>query len=257
MPAERAPSVLGDATAQHLGDPSVQKRMTMILGHIDLCRARVLDIGCGNGVYTTRMSQLGAHAVGVDVEPIRLGSAREFKRLHGAKDLSFSLASAMSLPFADDAFDVVTMIEVLEHVEDDARALLEVRRVLRDGGKVAIFVPNRLWPFETHGMRLGGKEILFPFIPGLSWAPGFIRNRLEIARVYGREGLVTLLRRSGFESQGVTFMWPAVDQNRMGPLKNARVRSSLRRLSNALEKSPLSSFGLSIFAAAINKKPTS
>lgn len=153
MPSRRAPSDLGDWTAQHLGDHSVRKRMTMILRHVDLRGARVLDLGCANGVYTTRMSQLGAHAMGIDVEPIRLGSAQEFKHRHGAEDASFMLASAMSLPFADDTFDVVTLIEVIEHVEDDARTLLEVRRVLRDGGKVAIFAPNKLWPFESHGVH--------------------------------------------------------------------------------------------------------
>ena len=61
------------------------------------------------------------------------------------------------LPFPDDYFDLVLSHEVLEHVQDDQQAINEILRVLKPGGRLILFVPNRGYPFETHGIFWKGK----------------------------------------------------------------------------------------------------
>ena len=57
------------------------------------------------------------------------------------------------LPFLDNSLDIVVMNEVIEHVNNDHTTLREISRVLRNGGSCIIFAPNKLFPFETHGIR--------------------------------------------------------------------------------------------------------
>ena len=86
-------------------------------------------------------------------------------------------ARAEELPFADNFFDIVFLNEVLEHVEDDKRTISESIRVLKVGGKIIIFAPNRLFPFETHGIFIG-KKYIFDNFPFLNWLPLKVRNFL-------------------------------------------------------------------------------
>ena len=60
--------------------------------------------------------------------------------------------------------------EVIEHVQNDAATLAEALRVTGPGGHVAIFAPNRFYPFETHGVYLG-KRFIFGNIPFVNWLP--------------------------------------------------------------------------------------
>ena len=109
---------------------------------------RVLDIGCGHGVLLERV--LGrfhpTQPFGCDLSSVLCarGASRNPKA-------TIVQADAEGLPFATDAFDHVFMVEVLEHVPDVAKALREVRRVLRAGGTFLVAVPNRDWfHYEAH-----------------------------------------------------------------------------------------------------------
>jgi ubiquinone/menaquinone biosynthesis C-methylase UbiE len=89
---------------------------------------------------------------------------------HGA---DLVLMSAEHLAFKDDLFDIVLLIEVLEHVKDDRKALEEIHRVLKPGGLAILTAPNKLFPFETHGISIGPRIIgtrglgfpLLPYLP--------------------------------------------------------------------------------------------
>lgn len=98
-------------------------------------RARILDVGCGTGANLVLLSEFG-EAEGVDVSPDALAFCRE----RGLENVR--LGAAESLPYKDNEFDLVTAFDVVEHMDDDVAGLREMRRVLRPGGRLLLFVPT-------------------------------------------------------------------------------------------------------------------
>src|SRR5881394_2226945 len=98
-------------------------------------RARILDVGCGTGANLVRLADFG-DAEGVDISPDALKFCRE-RGLHNVK-----LGAAETLPYEDGEFDLVTALDVVEHIDDDVASLREMHRVLRPGGRVLLFVPT-------------------------------------------------------------------------------------------------------------------
>jgi 2-polyprenyl-6-hydroxyphenyl methylase/3-demethylubiquinone-9 3-methyltransferase len=121
---------------------------------------RVLDLGCGAGRFVAALREAGADPVGVEIAEAALERARA--NAPGA-DLR-RLADDGSLPLEHASVDLVWCSEVLEHVADTAHLLLEVRRVLRPGGRLLVTVPYHgrvkaaliaLARFEAHFDPLG------------------------------------------------------------------------------------------------------
>jgi len=94
----------------------------------------ILDIGCGTGANLQMLSQFGA-AEGVDIS----AAALDFCRARGLAKVK--QGAAESLPYEDTSFDLVTGLDVVEHLDDDVAGLREMRRVLRPGGRAVLFVP--------------------------------------------------------------------------------------------------------------------
>ncbi|HEY6045376.1 MAG TPA: methyltransferase domain-containing protein, partial [Pyrinomonadaceae bacterium] len=101
-------------------------------------RPRILDVGCGTGANLKTLSEFG-DAEGVDVSP----DAIEFCRERGLTNVK--LGAAEELPYESGTFDLVTALDVVEHLDDDVGGLREMRRVLRRGGHALIFVPTFMW----------------------------------------------------------------------------------------------------------------
>ena len=95
---------------------------------------RILDIGCGTGANLEMLSQFG-DAEGVDVSAEALAFCRE-RGLGNVRQ-----GEAEHLPWEDGSFDLVTGLDVVEHLDDDVAGLREMRRVLRPGGYAFLFVP--------------------------------------------------------------------------------------------------------------------
>ncbi len=95
---------------------------------------KILDVGCGTGANLKMLAAFGK-AEGVDISP----QAVEFCRERGLD--SVKLGAAEQLPFEDNSFELVTALDVIEHLDDDVAGLREMRRVLRRDGRVLIFVP--------------------------------------------------------------------------------------------------------------------
>ena len=95
---------------------------------------RVLDVGCGTGGMLQHLSRYG-RVEGVDTDE----AAVAFCRSRGLQNVS--RAAIPPLPFPDSRFDLVTAFDLLEHVEDDAGTLTEIRRVLAPGGTFLVSVP--------------------------------------------------------------------------------------------------------------------
>ena len=89
-------------------------------------------------------------------------------------------------------FSAVLSHEVLEHVEDDRAAVEEMVRALQPGGRLVVFVPNRGYPFETHGIYWRGRY-RFGNIPLVNYLPRRLRDRLAPhVRVYSAGDLERL-----------------------------------------------------------------
>jgi SAM-dependent methyltransferase len=95
---------------------------------------QILDVGCGTGANLEMLSEFGDSA-GVDIS----GEALSFCRERGLENVKQGAAEA--LPFDDSTFDLVTGLDVVEHLDDDLAGLKEMRRVLRPGGHALVFVP--------------------------------------------------------------------------------------------------------------------
>lgn len=116
---------------------------------------RVLEIGLGYGSTSQKIAESGADYVGLDIANGPVEIVRQRLRLHGLNGEAM-LGNALSLPFPDKYFDCVISIGCLHHTGDTQRAVSEVFRVLKPGGKAVVMVYNALcyknWiiaPLET------------------------------------------------------------------------------------------------------------
>ncbi len=198
---------------------------------------RVLEDGCGVGAYLSRLAPAARQAVGLEIE---------FERGVEAARKSAQVVCGVGerLPFADGYFDLVLSHEVIEHVQDDRQALAEIVRVLRLGGRLVLFCPNRGYPFETHGIYWRGKYH-FGNIPLVNWLPRRWRDRLAPhVKVYTPGDLAAC-----FAGLPVHFVERLVI---FGAYDNIIARHPalgkiLRRTLLALENTPLRWLGLSHF----------
>lgn len=226
------------------GEPSYvwragqERRLQMICQAAgELIKGSVLENGCGVGIYVKRLASLGGHVIGLEYDQER---ARE-ARAHSANILQ---AEGEALPFPTGSFDVILSHEVLEHVRDDRDAVREMVRALRPGGRLVLFVPNRGYPFETHGVYWRGRY-RFGNIPLVNYLPRSLRDRLAPhVRVYARRDLERL-----FASLPVRFVKRRVI---FGGYDNIIARwpgfgRLLRSILQGLEATPLQAFGLSHF----------
>ncbi len=224
-----------------LGNPSFvwragqDRRLNLIRRYVPLERARILDIGCGIGTYVRRLREFSEHAYGIDIDPARVRQGRT---------PGLAVAVSERLPFGDGAFDVVLLNEVIEHVRDDAATLREACRVAQPGGHVVIYAPNRLYPFETHGVYLG-KRYIFGNIPFANYLPNALRRRLvPHARAYTSRGLRRLVDPLPAELVTHTQVFPGFDNI---AARSHALGGLLRAVFYRLERTALRAFGLSHF----------
>jgi SAM-dependent methyltransferase len=165
-----------------------ERRLAMMHRWASLEGAHILVDGCGVGMYVRTLGDCTPHMTGMDIEPERVAEAQG-----AVPHARLQVAAGERLPYADGRFDAVLSHEVIEHVGDDRQVLAEALRVLRPGGRLLLFCPNRLYPFETHGHYWRGSYH-FGNTPFINWLPDRWRNRLAPhVRAYTRRGLRRLL----------------------------------------------------------------
>jgi len=235
--------MLPDDKAITLGHPSYvwrfgqDRRLALIRKYAPLEGQRILDVGCGLGTYVKKMRDFSQEVYGIDVDPERVAEASQTLP-------NIQLAPAEKLPFPDGFFDVVLLHEIIEHVEDDRQAIREAHRVIRGGGRMVIFAPNRLYPLETHGVFWRGKYH-FGNIPLVNYLPDFLRQRLcPHVRAYTRGDMRRLFEGLDVEVIIHIQIYPGYDKI---AARRPMIGTFLRRVTYALESTPLRAFGLSHF----------
>jgi SAM-dependent methyltransferase len=141
---------------------------------MDVDRPRILDVGCGTGANLELLGRFG-EAEGVDVSE----DALAFCRARGLANVR--RGAAEKLPYEDGTFDLVTALDVVEHLDDDVAGLREMRRVLRESGRALLFVPA------------------FMFLWGVQDDVSNHRRR------YTLSGLRRVVREAGFEVERATY----------------------------------------------------
>lgn len=197
----------------------------------------VLVDGCGVGTYLARLAPDADLPIGLDIEFPRVVDSQAFTP-------NVICGSGEYLPLAGGSADLVFSHEVLEHVQDDQLAIQEMVRVLKPGGRIVLFCPNRGYPFETHGIYWHGKyhfgNKLF-----VNYLPRSLRDKLAPhVEIYTRADLDRLF--AGLPVRVVSR------RTVFGAYDNIIKRSPafgklLRAILQWLEKTPLQRLGLSHF----------
>ena len=120
-------------------------------------RAKILDLGCGNGISTRLLNEADFDVVGTDISPLFLKEAQEWVN----PKLKYHVCDVMELPFESESFDVICSNELIEHVPDVETALTEMTRVVRKGGRIVLSGPNLcspLIPFFDWLSLMSGKS---------------------------------------------------------------------------------------------------
>ena len=170
----------------------------------------LLDFGCGTGTQTLLFAPHFRKTLAVDIDEGSLGTLAQSARAAGLSDRVVPLHyDGASIPIESRSVDYAISFEVLEHVDDEAKALSELLRVLRPGGVLAMSVPNRWWIFETHGAAL--PLLKWNRVPFFSWLPRPLHDRWARARIYSRREIVTRLGRAGFTVERSLYITAPMD----------------------------------------------
>jgi SAM-dependent methyltransferase len=226
------------------GEPSYvwragqQRRLDMIARAAgDRIKGKILENGCGVGMYVEHISPFGGEVIGLEYDFERAAEAHTNSPhiINGAGEF---------LPLPSGTFDLILSHEVIEHVQDDRAAICEMVRVLKPGGRITLFCPNRGYPFETHGIYWNGKyhfgNKLF-----VNYLPRSLRDKLAPhVRVYSTKDLRKLFKGLPVRYVERTIIFGAYDNiiAKFGPLGKV-----LRGMLQFLEQTPLKIFGLSHF----------
>jgi ubiquinone/menaquinone biosynthesis C-methylase UbiE len=104
--------------------------------------AKVVDLGCGSGIFSRALADLGFSVTGVDLSSKQIDVARR-----DCTDVDFVVGDVECLPFEDGSYDGVLLSGLLHHLPDPSKCVDEVHRVLRPGVTFSAFDPNRRNPF--------------------------------------------------------------------------------------------------------------
>ncbi|MEZ4365060.1 MAG: class I SAM-dependent methyltransferase [Kofleriaceae bacterium] len=212
---------------------ALMERMVPLTGRI------VLDAGCGAGGYLRALRARGVEAFGLEYSAAKVAAYQA----DGGEPTWIQVGDLRATPYPDGRFDVVLLNEVLEHVPDERAALRELYRVLRPGGHLLVFSPNRLYPLETHGvtLRATGRAIVPSRALGVPYLPLSLGRRLfhYPARNYWPWELRRLLAEVGFEIATTTYQWQTFENiSASQPGWMRPVVPLLRRIARVAERLP-------------------
>ncbi len=141
---------------------------------------RMLDIGCGSGVFLGYVKQFKIDIFGIDLNHDILNILCKRNQ-----DVKAVVADAIKLPFKENSFDLVTLLDVLEHVDDEDGLIVGIKSILNSAGWLLVSVPAYNALYGKHDELYGHK------------------------RRYNRKRLTTILEKAGFRVLRATYFQPA------------------------------------------------
>lgn len=151
---------------------------------------KVLDVGCGGGFLSNALALEGLQVTGVDLSPDSLKVARHYDT---TTTVNYMMADAYQLPFDDASFDVVTVMDFLEHVERPAQVIEEVSRILR---------PDGIFIFHTFDRNFFSWLVIIKLV---EWLVKNTRKNTHVSRLFIKpKELTQYCDRVGMEVQGMT-----------------------------------------------------
>jgi 2-polyprenyl-6-hydroxyphenyl methylase/3-demethylubiquinone-9 3-methyltransferase len=191
--ASRFWDIRGEFRPLHLLNPV---RARFVAERASLTGARVLDVGCGGGLLAEALARAGAKVTAIDLAPGMI----EVARLHAMEqklDIDYRVVAAEAVAAAEPGgFDVVTSMEMLEHVPDPARMVATLGKLVRPGGALFVSTLNR--NLKSFLLAIVGAEYILNLIPkGTHEYDRLIRPN-ELAR-WARAADLTVRELAGIE----------------------------------------------------------
>lgn len=135
-------------------------RLEFISKHCRLDKASVLDLGCGGGVLTEGMAKLGAQTTGIDAAPSTIEVAREHA---STNNLAIDYVCSPIEEFEHSGFDIITCMEMLEHVQNPDTVLSHCKRLLKPGGYLFLSTINRT--IKAYASAIVAAEYVLQILP--------------------------------------------------------------------------------------------
>ena len=159
-------------------------RLQFVERFVVLSGLRVLDVGCGGGILSEALAERGASVLGIDLAESALQAAEAHR---AGQAVEYRLESSRETAARGEVFDVVTCMEMLEHVDDPAAVLRDIHVLLKPGGWAFFSTINR-----TLKARLGAvyaAEYLLRLVPQGTHQYDWFIKPAELSRMAERAGL--------------------------------------------------------------------
>jgi 2-polyprenyl-6-hydroxyphenyl methylase/3-demethylubiquinone-9 3-methyltransferase len=138
-------------------------RVQFIQRHTDLANKTVLDVGCGAGILTESLAMLNANICGLDASDAVIQEATAHATTQGLNITYYSATIETLAETHNSKFDVITCMELLEHVPNPDKLIFDCMQLLKPGGKLFLSTLNRT--LRSYALAIIGAEYLFNILP--------------------------------------------------------------------------------------------
>jgi len=190
---------------------------------IDPRGRKTLDVGCGGGLLAEEFARLDCDVTGIDPSERSIEVAQAHARLESLA-IDYRTGSGEALPFPDASFELAYCCDVLEHVNDVARVIAEIARVLKPGG---------IFFYDTINRTFQSKLVMIKLFQDWSWTSFMPPNLHDWRKFIKPEELTAILAANGLQNHGLTGLKPATNPLQTLRLLRARKRGEITYLEAA------------------------